>query len=794
MSTANVLVSTDSHVAKLIEEVLTQSKESIEALLSHLKYHEELQAKYEVLTASLIDKAVSIRAALERGGVTALDAAKDASTQDYSKVAASLSMPESKVMAIAKKDRLTKALFERLQAIKQKAVSTFRNTRTDYATFKSKTQTMFHNYVSERTEAVRNKMGQVVSTVHEYYERARDAAEDGKERLHSMIDWFKEQKEKDFSFGLSNFRRVFSLRHRTAFSLTGLKNVFSQENAKWLITKIAQVGFIYGIGRGLYKRKDLLWAYIQDKFKEWKERAVISVKNMLGNMRVKVKQWVARNVNGILDYVKDYLPSTLIEKLRPEIPADYVNEEYQQDPDSITFNDVLRNNQAKLNRRNSQSKPIPNEADVQQAMQDAAKNPSQANPSRLSKTLTQDVGGGSLFSLSGAAKMLSIIGSPLSAVTSLTSFLFNSQNRSMREITKTSQSDMRYASNKMGNTGIGRSFNDLNSAFDRMIKAFSGQYGEGTSETDAAGGDMGASKTAYSEVGGIGYNPFGSSVKVRMTSPFGKRRGYYNNGKGGIHKGQDLVAADGTTMGKAVFSPLAGTVTVAREQRGYGQVVYVDHANGLQTRYGHLSQIGVKEGDTIVAGQEVGKAGNSGHSTGPHLHYETRINGQAVSPASVNYSSFGQLSSQTTGMDNDSAQDATVKQPKINASALTTASGSQLIQDVNTTISQGFGNRRAGSGVLKPQRTAVLQSRNSAPASIAAPTPTREATHQNRDPLYDEATWQQHKENMRLKQEEAKNAEKPAVHEMAKQPEIRIAYKSPFNTGMSEVLISNYIG
>lgn len=792
MRTANVLVSTDSHVAKLIEEVLTQSKESIETLLSHIKHHEELQSKYEVLTASLIDKAVSIRKALEKGGSGAFNTAKEVASTAFGKIASSLSMSESEVLSLSKKDKVTKALFENLQAIKQKTISTFKNTRTDYAAFKSKTQALFNNYVSQRTEAVREKMGQVVSTVHEYYERAQDAAEEGREKLHSAIEWFKEQKEKEFSLDLSNFRRVFALRHRTSLSLSGIKNVFNQENAKWLITKIAQVGFIYGIGKGLYKRKDLMWAYIQDKFKEWKDRAVISVRNMLGNMKVKVKQWVARNVNGILDYVKDYLPDSLIEKLRPEIPADYINEEYKHDPDSITFNDVLRNDQSKLNKRNSQqAKPIPNEADVQQAMANAVKNPSEASPSKLSKTLTKDVGGGSLFSLNGAAKMLSIIGSPLSAVTSLTSFLFNSQNRSMKEITKTSQSDMKYASNKMGNTGIGRSFGELNSAFDKIIKAFDSNYKGGVSETDAAGGDMGASRAAYSEVSGIGYNPFGSSVKVRMTSPFGKRRGYYNNGKGGTHKGMDLVAADGNTTGKAVFSPLAGTVTVAREQRGYGQVVYVDHANGLQTRYGHLSQIGVKEGDTIVAGQEVGKAGNSGHSTGPHLHYETRINGVAVSPASVNYTSFGQLSSQNTGVDNDNAQDATVQQTKTNAPALAKASAKGNAAD-------GSAHAESKSAVPKSNYAAVLQSKATKQAkptssSTANQTTMQEATHQNRDPLYDESTWQQYKE-VAKHEAQKDSAETPAETQPAQPTETRIAYKSPFNTGMSEVVISNYIG
>ena len=65
---------------------------------------------------------------------------------------------------------------------------------------------------------------------------------------------------------------------------------------------------------------------------------------------------------------------------------------------------------------------------------------------------------------------------------------------------------------------------------------------------------------------------------------------------------------------------------------GYGRMVEVDHGNGLSTRYGHLSEIGVKVGETVKIGQVIGEVGSTGRSTGPHLHYETRIDGEAVDP------------------------------------------------------------------------------------------------------------------------------------------------------------------
>jgi murein DD-endopeptidase MepM/ murein hydrolase activator NlpD len=73
-------------------------------------------------------------------------------------------------------------------------------------------------------------------------------------------------------------------------------------------------------------------------------------------------------------------------------------------------------------------------------------------------------------------------------------------------------------------------------------------------------------------------------------------------------------------------------VTHAGWSGGYGRVVEIDHGNGLSTRYGHLSSIDVHVGQSVKSGQLVGKVGSTGRSTGPHLHYETRVKGSAVDP------------------------------------------------------------------------------------------------------------------------------------------------------------------
>ena len=75
-----------------------------------------------------------------------------------------------------------------------------------------------------------------------------------------------------------------------------------------------------------------------------------------------------------------------------------------------------------------------------------------------------------------------------------------------------------------------------------------------------------------------------------------------------------------------------GTVSAAGWSGGYGKAIDVDHGNGYSTRYGHLSAIDVKVGQTVHVGQIIGRVGSTGRSTGPHLHYETRIGRDAVDP------------------------------------------------------------------------------------------------------------------------------------------------------------------
>src|SRR5262245_49620171 len=115
--------------------------------------------------------------------------------------------------------------------------------------------------------------------------------------------------------------------------------------------------------------------------------------------------------------------------------------------------------------------------------------------------------------------------------------------------------------------------------------------------------------------------------EIDATSGFGVRMDPFVRALA-MHTGVDMRS----NTGEPVRATAAGKVVSAGWSGGYGKMVEIDHGNGLSTRYGHLSAIDVAEGQTIRVGQIIGKVGSTGRSTGPHLHYETRVDGDPVDP------------------------------------------------------------------------------------------------------------------------------------------------------------------
>jgi murein DD-endopeptidase MepM/ murein hydrolase activator NlpD len=115
--------------------------------------------------------------------------------------------------------------------------------------------------------------------------------------------------------------------------------------------------------------------------------------------------------------------------------------------------------------------------------------------------------------------------------------------------------------------------------------------------------------------------------EIDLVSSFGVRLDPFS-GSPAMHTGLDIHGE----IGESVRATADGTVSAAGWSGGYGRSVDIDHGNGLSSRYAHLSSIDVRVGQSVKSGQIIGRLGTSGRSTGPHLHYETRIRGEAVDP------------------------------------------------------------------------------------------------------------------------------------------------------------------
>ena len=118
-------------------------------------------------------------------------------------------------------------------------------------------------------------------------------------------------------------------------------------------------------------------------------------------------------------------------------------------------------------------------------------------------------------------------------------------------------------------------------------------------------------------------------VTGRITSRYGERSSLRRS----THTGLDIACTTGTDI-KVVSN---GTVTFSGKKGSYGNLIIVDHGNGVETWYGHCSKLYAKVGDAITAGDVIAAVGSTGNSTGPHLHFEIRINGECVNPQNYVY-------------------------------------------------------------------------------------------------------------------------------------------------------------
>ena len=156
---------------------------------------------------------------------------------------------------------------------------------------------------------------------------------------------------------------------------------------------------------------------------------------------------------------------------------------------------------------------------------------------------------------------------------------------------------------------------------------------KGLAELEQASNEIAAKiRASTARTGGYSGNPSGRFLwptpgYSKITSDYGMRV-HPILGTKKLHTGIDIGAPSGTR----ILSGDAGVVIHAGWLGAYGNAVVVDHGGGLSTLYGHMSSIAVREGQQVTAGQKLGGVGSTGLSTGPHLHFEVRVNGNPVSP------------------------------------------------------------------------------------------------------------------------------------------------------------------
>ena len=147
-------------------------------------------------------------------------------------------------------------------------------------------------------------------------------------------------------------------------------------------------------------------------------------------------------------------------------------------------------------------------------------------------------------------------------------------------------------------------------------------------ETESEEDSMEAQLISIEKTSNPQYLPTMWAHMGKINNEFGFRRNPFGGRSYEFHPGLDI---DGE-KGDLVIAPANGVVKKAGWTGGYGNLIEIDHGNGLITRYGHLSRIGVQVGDMISRGQELGLVGSTGRSTGPHLHFEVRLGEKAINP------------------------------------------------------------------------------------------------------------------------------------------------------------------
>lgn len=168
---------------------------------------------------------------------------------------------------------------------------------------------------------------------------------------------------------------------------------------------------------------------------------------------------------------------------------------------------------------------------------------------------------------------------------------------------------------------------------DGPMGTYQGLFDQEIAKRIADSGGLGIGKVIEEQLSrtapGIASAASAAPSGARVTSSYGWRKDPLDASKTNFHGGLDLKGAEGS----AIRAQRDGVVTFAGPRGGYGNLVVIDHGNGLETRYGHCSRIDVKAGERVAEGQTIAGVGHTGRATGPHLHLEARQDGKPFDPS-----------------------------------------------------------------------------------------------------------------------------------------------------------------
>ena len=758
-------MNTDKTLYSAIDDILKQDKELIESLIKHISRDDHNKEKFSAEIDKLTEQAIEIRKALENSNKQdTLAYVQSTINQNWDDIAAYVEATPAIIDLVHDKEQLRRELSRRLSTTKQATSSAIQQDSTTLSSF-----------IKAAKSSVSNKTKQLSTFVSAQYAKTRinltafrTTSKEGLTTLRTNVSgyfsWLHGFKDKAHSVYNKGYNAAFRVKLGMSNAYSSLKSNIQAGNIKWIFKKVAMAGMFIGLFSALWKRKDLLYEYVTGKITEWKDRAVLTIQNMIGNLKTKVSQFRARLINGVIDFFSYFIPDELEKTLKQEIPSDYVDKEYIPKEAQVSFEEVLRG------RRNTPASPSvqasspqtgSNQQSFDQAMKDAANKPSMpVKP----KDLTE-VSNSSIFSLNGASKLLSAIGSPFGAIVSLTSLLFSDQSTALKRATSVNSSDLRSVSNKMGSTGIGSLFNSLTNALKTLNTSIpTNNTGVDTSQNGwsvmAPNSPLlkGKPEQAYTGDTTLGspqsFNPRGLGAVASYVT--GGTINTYTKwcGRGVANilgqAGYPGWAKPNMALGRSGWRPAGangGDLDSLLSKRGWTRV---DPST-------------VREGDV-----RIGKNRGAGHAeifAGGYWYSDTRQN-RSITPTARYNLGFSQW--RYTG-----SQQPTYSSPPNLAS-----------NQVSTPVTKA-------PALAKSSMPATSQLAVTNPPTVKS-TPVQTAKTLNRDPIYTEPTWQAHKASTSPTQL-AQNTSKPAIPTPTKK-EQRVLVKSPSNRGMSEVLISDYIG